>query len=88
MAYLFNLKINPQYSRGEIPEGREGLYRQSVELLKQSGYVGEFCVQDNGRMERGFREGLPVKEAKFDISERELSDIDAQKCRQTFLCGV
>ncbi len=55
-----------------MPEERAERYHTTIGLLRERGLLGQFSVQENGRMKKGFKGGLPVRSAYFDIFDREL----------------
>ena len=71
VRYLFNLEIEPNYLPEPIPEEREEKYRETVQLLKSQGVLGQFSIQENGLIAPGHTKGLEAKRAHFHIFDRE-----------------
>lgn len=71
--YLFNLEIEPNYIPQPMRKERTEKYDCTVELLTKLGFLGQFSVQENGRMKRGFKDGLELRRAYFNVTDVKLA---------------
>ncbi|MBI3412932.1 MAG: hypothetical protein HY051_02515 [Candidatus Aenigmarchaeota archaeon] len=60
-----------------MAEELTGKYNEAVTLLEELGIIGRFAIREDGKMEKGFQEGLETRKASLDIFDRErMRDID------------